>query len=230
MNTLLRLSSIVVLLLLFQAHTYAQNDRYIEFRTSIGQCLLDHAANSTLDQLLTTQTAVEVSGRENEPEKDYYTRGPVGYQTVRYTWKGDRTREMTIGTTTMTINVDDEVGLGTVGTFNPEYFDNAYHTPTEEEKQAMKKHMAEALDTTEVAATEAHKKAGSDLAGSLIDGMKFQSVVGVGDKAAWDINGSRLVVLTGDVTFYVLVNMEMDWRSNMKRAIPLARQLLESCQ
>ena len=208
----------------------AQSDRYIEFRTPIGQCLLDHEVNKTLDQLLNSDLVQEASGREAIPEKKYYTKMQQGYRTVRYSWKGNRTREMTVGKTTMTIAVDDEIGLGTVGTFNPAYFDNAYHTPSEEEKAEMKRLMADALDTTETAATEIHQKAGSALSGTLIDGMKFESVEGVGDKAAWDISGSRLVVLTGDVTFYVLVNMEMDWRSNMRRSIPIAQKILESCK
>jgi len=208
------------------------NDRWKEHRTAIGTCLINHADNGTLDQILTEAMAMEVKGGTEKPEADYVNSKyvPKGYQSIVYSWGGTRTKDMTVMGKTITINITDDISFGSVRQMNPEYFDNSYRTPTEEDKQRMREQMAKALDTSAAAATETHKKAGSALVENMMDGMAYESVDGIGDDAAWDIKESKLIVLTGDVVFDVKVDLEFDWRSNMKRAIPLARKILAACQ
>ena len=208
------------------------NDRWKEHRTAIGTCLINHADNGTLDQILTEAMAMEVKGGTEKPEADYVNSKyvPKGYQSIVYSWGGTRTKDMTVMGKTITINITDDISFGSVRQMNPEYFDNSYRTPTEEDKQRMREQMAKALDTSAAAATETHKKAGSALVENMMDGMAYESVDGIGDDAAWDIKESKLIVLTGDVVFDVKVDLEFDWRSNMKRAIPLAKKILAACQ
>ena len=175
--------------------------------------------------------AMEVMATSTEPTVSYVTTYvPPAYQAVSYTWPGTRKKSMTMMNKTIEIVIDDEVTFGVVREMDPERFDRTYRTPTEEDKKYMREQMAKALDTSSIAATEAHKKAGSSLVEGVMDGIAFEAVDGVGDDAAWDVKDSALIVLTGDVVFKVKVDVELDWRSNMKRAIPLAQRIMASCQ
>lgn len=228
------IASAIVTLCVFATATAGEypNNKWKEHRTAVGSCLIKHADNGTLDQILSEALAMEVKGGTDKPEVDYVNSKyvPKGYQSIVYSWGGTRTKEMTVMGKTITVNITDDVSFGSIRQMNPEYFDNSYRTPTEEDKQRMREQMAKALDTSAAAATETHKKAGSALVENMMEGMAYEAVDGIGDDAAWDIKGSKLIVLTGDVVFDVKVDLEFDWRSNMKRAIPLARKILAACQ
>ena len=173
-----------------------------------------------------------MKGGTEKPEADYVNSKyvPKGYQSIVYSWPGTRTKDMTVMGKTITIDITDDVAFGSVRQMNPKYFDNSYRTPTEEDKQRMREQMAKALDTSAAAAAETHKKAGSALVENMMEGMAYEAVDGLGDDAAWDLKESKLIILTGDVVFDVKVDLEFDWRSNLKRAIPLARKILAACQ
>ena len=69
MSLALRMSVLIGFFLLGHHTADAQKDRYKEFRTSIGQCLLNHAENGTLDAVLSSETAV-AAGEKEDPKKE----------------------------------------------------------------------------------------------------------------------------------------------------------------
>lgn len=207
-------------------------------------CLLKYAEK--LDELLTAEIAGETMNSDAaDAEFDYsqLLSNPV-HHSVRYAWKGSRTRMLKIGANEVEVPVKDQVTLHGIASVTPDEFRRSRRNVTDEELAEMNRRIEEALSgKTENEAVkkqlEKLEKLGVDKstvagAGSAIGGMagkvaqSYSEVPGLGDAAAWNSHEQRLYVLDDGVEFSVSVDLG-DINVNKEKSVTLAKKILDIC-
>lgn len=102
----------------------------------------------------------------------------------------------------------------------------ATHSLTEEDKAKAREALDKEADKEGSATSKKTKK---KVANSIISGIKFTPVDGVGDAAVWDHQSGSLVVLKGRATFEVLVDVSDDHDKNLDLAKKFAKTILAKC-
>ncbi|MFC5410922.1 hypothetical protein ACFPMF_16500 [Larkinella bovis] len=155
--------------------------------------------------------------------------------TYEYIWKSGRIRKMTVAGRQMEVPDDNRIGLAWINEVDTKrypdpvtYFKSFYRTATEAEKQQAAALIDKKLK--ENGATKTGQAAGNAVGNTLISTQGYETIVGVGDAAAWDLTSSQLVVLKGRTTFKVTALTGTDVKANQELAKKLAAEVLTSCK
>lgn len=158
----------------------------------------------------------------------------AGVHRCTYTWDGGRTRTTEVSTMSMELPVPDEVRLTRIQqeASDPNkaasQFQARYSTRTDAEKAEMAK---EASERAAEKVDGEHQDMASDFAARLINSLAFEPVANLGDVAAWGGAGKNrsLHVLSGTVSFEILVNRSSEPEQRKQDSVQLAKDVLETC-
>ncbi len=199
------------------------------YRTDAGTCLIRHAADSALAELLPDTTARKVAGATSTGEVSYNREWvPLPYQMLQYSFPGTRTTKMAMGDRVMDVAVLDQVGIGGVRTMDPNAFASTYRTMTKDEIDDLQRRMEAGFKNMPDTGTT-QRQTPEMLISQIKKGLVYEPVSGIGDKAVFDVKTQTLIVLTGDVIFSVLVNVDDTWQVNLKKALPIAEGIFKQC-
>lgn len=202
--------------------------------TAESTCLQQH--EDSLDTLLTMQSiAPYLNGDAEEVEVEYDTE--YAHQ-LSYSWPSDRTRAVSVGSRKMQVPTANVISLGRLNTYteNDYYqkdnndpvkvFQRFNHNMTAKERARAREALGKALDGQD----KATKEIGKAMVGTTTSPtIRYETIDGVGDAAAWDVKAERLNVLTGATTFAVRVSISADVKDNQAAAKTLAKSILANC-
>lgn len=206
-----------------------------------SDCLVSHANQGTLDQLLpldairkyyevpeAAQKQYDYSADAKKHDKDVY----------EYTWDSDRTGKMNVAGREITYPLSNRIGLRWVGSdlfmitgkATPvESFKAFYRNVSAEEKEEAFKKAGELMKekgydekTTETATAMA-----KDLSSETVT---FKEISGIGDAASWRIREKELTVLVGEITFQVSADISANDEENIELAKKIAQEVLSKCK
>ena len=111
-------------------------------------------------------------------------------------------------------------------------FERTHRTPTAEELKrldaAVDKKLGEAEAEGKVNASG--REVGKSLANSAMSGIRYSEVEGVGDQARWESKSSQLSVLVDSLKFDLVVAVGDDASENLEGAKVLAKAVLAACR
>lgn len=207
---------------------------------SNATCIYDYM--DKYDQLLTLDMIKkQYSGDMSKAEFKYNKSEKADYQdtdNATYSWKSDRTKQMSVMGMKIEVPIPYEIGLKWLGSdlfmikslpTPKENFEQFYRNATKEEVDAAMGKAKEQIVKDGTATAEQAEQAGS-LAEGLASYNDIEKVTGVGEAAAWIISESHLVVLVGDKTFKVVANVGDDKEANKALAVALAQEVLAKCK
>lgn len=189
--------------------------------------------NGRLDQLLTLEIASNVTGyTANEAQKKYsqILKDPATHS-VTYNWDKGRMKKVNnpITNKEMNVSINDFVKITWVRNTTLNKFKFDYHTPTAEEiKQAN-----DAMDkkTNEMQgegkATNEQTSSAKEIANSMMNGISFTDVSGVGNHAKWDNKHKHLKVFYKGLEFEITVEISDVESINKQKSIEVAKQIIK---
>ena len=188
--------------------------------------------NGKLNELLTMEMAVKVTGYVASEGKEKYNQVLKSPEThsVKYSWKKGResTIQNPVTNSEMTVPVDDSVELSWVRDTTLEKFKANYHTPTEEElaqaDAAMNNKLGEMESEGRVTADQSQMAKG--MASSMAEGLSFDDVSGVGDYAVWNNKDKELKVFVKGMEFQVRVDVGSDEAVNRQKSVEVAQMII----
>ncbi|MDX1624105.1 MAG: hypothetical protein R3199_08990 [Gemmatimonadota bacterium] len=156
------------------------------------------------------------------------------FSSCSYSWPSDRMATQTVMDRTIEYEESNQVSLAWIETYEEnaaDRFRRAY-LPTEEELQRGAEMMEERFErrAEEEGLGETEKEVGKGLAESVMSGMSFERVDGVGDNASWNGGHDNLNVLHGDTRFEITATVSGDDAENRRAAVEVAKALMAACE
>jgi hypothetical protein len=192
-------------------------------------CLLGY--QTRYDALLPLEKAAQVASRPAEAAEVEYSKvlkNPQ-YHSVRYTWKGARTRKVEVLGREIEVPQHDTVELTGLTSSTLESFKGTYRAATDADESALNAEIDRSKE--KALATEGGKAVAKNVGGMLMQVARaYRDVDGIGDAASFNSVESTLYVLDRGVKFAVTVNLDDDAAANRDKAIGLARQIVETCR
>ena len=184
-----------------------------------------------LDELLTLEMAVEISGFDaSKATKEHENKASAIFggekkppRECNYLWNNGRTRAVAMGGNTVNAPYKDKVAIHSVSNTTLERFKRNYGVLTEEQKQAAAKKLEEeAGKNNNSAAGQNMTQVGT----GMVQNIQAEEVAGVGDAATWYENSSELKVLYKGLIFSVVVDIADDKKVNRNKSIELAQRII----
>lgn len=190
-----------------------------------------------LDQLLTLEMAVKVSGFDaSKVEKEHGNKAIAAFggekkppRECKYSWKNGRQKTITAGGNPMKVNYDDVVGIKYVSNTTLEKFKQMYGGLTDEQKKAANKQLEEqtAKTTTDGTNSETNKQM-ADVGTGMINNLQTEVISGVGEAATWYEKSNELRVFYKGLSFALVVDISDNGNLNRDKSIELANLIINN--
>ncbi len=234
-NKIALISIITVLTACSDTDTSVSTDKNSASNQALGSsCIVDYIDKPC--ELLTAELIkVDFPLLPDQVEKQEV----LQLQSCAYIWPSDgRISTMKVAGKEMEIPVSNEIGIKWIrqkgGDNALQYFRNAYHTPTEEEKASAAAAMDRALEERSGELTQGQKSMASGMTKGFMNEMKFESLDNIGTAAAWGGGAgpiaSSLKVLDNDTEFEIVANISADDAINKALASDIAKSVIASCK
>jgi hypothetical protein len=184
-------------------------------------------------------------GKEYEMDDQVLAAGKGAYNNCQYSWAGEGTRKVSMGSMSVDVPNRCHIQLGMVKWVEKDDpvgdFNNVYKTVTEEDMKKLKEEFKKQMDKREELSDQS-KEPGKKLGGGLLDEMNktnFEDVSGLGDAAKWETSLSKmstpssgvLHVQLGNERFNLDVDLGGEDSSKSKAAaIEIAKKIIAGCK
>lgn len=208
-------------------------------------CLLGYA--DKLDKLLPLNAAATFTQLSANTAKVAYSKVMKNreYHSIKYSWVGDRKRNMKDMGINMELPVKNQIELHGVKKNTLAKFKMSHRAPTVEELKQRDKAVNDAFDgksgnkginekVEKLDRMKVDKSAQKGVAQNLGDmfekvAMAYEDVQGLADAASWNSFERRLYVLDNGVEISLTVDLSADEAVNREKAIYILKQLLLKC-
>lgn len=205
-----------------------------------GDCILSYQRK--MDELLPLDVIKKhYTGEMPDAKMKYNKSKPersASTDTYLYAWPSDRIRTMKMGSSTIDIPLQNEIGVMWIGIDLFMMDDEAtplknfkafYRNPTQEELDKALK-MAEDRMKNDPKYSKGQVETATDMVKGITVKNNFEDVPGIGDAASFDKDDNHLMVLVGATTFEVIANVSKDKETNLDLAKKLAKEILAKCE
>jgi hypothetical protein len=208
-------------------------------------CLLGYA--DKLDQLLTLEAAASFTELPASAAKVSYSKVMKNraYHSIKYSWVGDRKRNMKDMGMDMVLPVKNQIELHGIKGNTIAAFKTSHRVPTAEELRKRDKAVSDALDgksgsnevndkvekLDKMNVDKSTQKGVAQNMGNVFAkvAMAYEDVKGLGDAASWNSFERRLYVIDNGVEIAVSVDLSNDESVNKEKAIAILKNILKTC-
>ena len=189
-------------------------------------------------------TGIPESGMEVSPptEAVLKMKSTQDYLSCKFSWPSDRTMTVSVGDRSMTVPIENSVGIGFIKILTEEklksrgkdnyvhWFEDHHKNVTEEDMKSLEGDVDKKLE--EEGLGEESKKAAKSIM-KMASNFTFTPVEGIGDMASYETNPKTssitLDVLHGEVIFGTTVDISEDREKNLEVAKAISKEILKNC-